>query len=225
LKRVVPVIFILFSVLHGEDFLFQVEKLTSGIKAPRDQGDNSLSQISSPFVASQHGEDNVLSANGKCIIFDYQNAQREQFLKISGVDRYTAKVIVNYRTRNGFKSIDDIRTIPSVTHEQYSLIKRYYMLGVECEREQREKREKDIKKSSSGTSKSQKRRTLSLQMIINNRVKISNRWYSKGDLVSGYRVSKIFFDQVVLEKGKTQKILKLFSEKPSFHIELVNQKN
>jgi len=52
-----------------------------------------------------------------------------------------------------------------------------------------------------------KRSTLNLSIIINKSAKINNRWYKKGDIISGHKILSISSSSVVIVKNKKQTIL------------------
>jgi len=72
-----------------------------------------------------------------------------------------------------------------------------------------EKRQKIVKKDFSFTSK--KDLTLQIYAIFQNRVNINGEWFEVGDMIDGYKIAKINKNFVLLKKGNSKKILKIFS--------------
>jgi hypothetical protein len=207
--------------LWGENFVDQIKGMASVIDSPRESKDI-LSEISSPFAISEMQTSSAFPQDGKCPTFDLKNAQMDHFLKISGVDRFTAKTIVRYKTRNGIKDVDSIKDISGVSFRQYSLIKNYFEKIQNCQNminELEKKKRETLLKKRKRSSKSYRPKKLYLEIIIDNRAKISNKWYSVGDKIDGYTVSKIAFDRVTIKNRYKEKVLK-FSQRENKNIEI-----
>ena len=71
------------------------------------------------------------------------------------------------------------------------------------------KRQKIVKKDFSFTLK--KDLTLQIYAIFQNRVNINGEWFEVGDMIDGYKIAKINKNFVLLKKGNSKKILKIFS--------------
>jgi len=56
-------------------------------------------------------------------------------------------------------------------------------------------------KTTSSTSKVKpKKRALKLWLVVNDSAKINNKWYKKGDMVSGYKIKRLDSKSVFLKK-------------------------
>lgn len=200
-RSVINLIFFLISTtLYSQvEFKEKIDSLAEQIKSPR--GASALPvAILSPFLIKER----EVIDSGVCNPFDLTKATKDEFHHIDGIDRFLAKNIVSFREKNGLNSIEDLHKIRGVGEIEFKQIKNYILKSRECLKPKVEKRvEKKIAK------KVVRRAKLKVQMIFNNRAKISNRWYKKGDLLRGYKIEEIGFDFVKIQNKYSEKILRL----------------
>ena len=200
-------------LLHSQtDFINLVQSITKEIEQPKRSLGDSIPAVN-PFISI----DKKLQRNTPkpptnvgCHPFNIQTASVSDFTQIDGIDRFLAKNIITYRNRYGFRSVDDIRKVWGIDDLLFTKIANHILDSQECLKEEQNRATK---------AKKRIRRTLKLEAILNDRVKISNRWYKEGDRLGKYIVKKIGSDFVQLSNRYSKKVLK-FSTSSKRHISI-----
>ncbi len=212
LKKISFLLFFPIFLQSQTDFIDMVQSITREIEQPKRSLGKAIPAVN-PFISiDKKLQRNTPkpSTNVGCHPFNIQTASISDFAQIDGIDRFLAKNIVTYRNRYGFHSVDELRQVWGINDLLFTKIANYILNSQECLKE-KTKKVKKIKKRF--------RRTLRLEAILNDRVKISNRWYKKGDRVGGYIVQNIDLDSVQLSNRYSKKVLK-FSTSSKRHISI-----
>ena len=212
LKKISFLLFLPIFLQSQTDFIDMVQSITREIEQPK-RGLGKAIPAVNPFISiDKKLQRNTPKppANAGCHPFNIQTASVSDFTQIDGIDRFLAKNIVTYRNRYGFRSVDELRKVWGIDDLLFTKIANYILNSQECLKEKKKRVKKRKKRFG---------RTLRLEAILNDRVKISNRWYKKGDRVGRYIVQNIDLDSVQLSNRYSKKVLK-FSTSSKRHISI-----
>lgn len=208
--KLILLIITTLTTLLPNTFIENVNNLTVKIESKRDGISKSSINIYNPFF-----EETILVKHDfekKCISFDFQNATKEDFTKIKGIDRYLAKNIIMYRQTHGLKYISDFKRVRGIGEKKFLSIKTYVNDSLTCltHAEQKKYKEKTVKPKNIIKIPPPK---LKVEIIFNSRVKILGKWYKVGDFIRSYRIQIIRKNYIKLKKRNSNRTLKLFQEK------------
>ena len=212
LKKISFLLFFPIFLQSQTDFIDMVQSITREIEQPKRGLGRAIPAVN-PFISiDKKLQRNTPKppANVGCHPFNIQTASVSDFTQIDGIDRFLAKNIVTYRNRYGFRSVDELRKVWGIDDLLFTKIANYILNSQECLKEKKKRVKKRKKRFG---------RTLRLEAILNDRVKISNRWYKKGDRVGRYIVQNIDLDSVQLSNRYSKKVLK-FSTSSKRHISI-----
>jgi len=203
------------SALTSEvSFQENIEKLVTDIQSPRDRfQDSNLTQITDPFFMKK--AEKVIKVD--CKNFSLQNITQSQLLKIYGIKLFHANKIVRYREKFGLTKIDDLKNIVGINQNQINYI-RIYIKQNTCKKVKKivtVKKSKIFKRAKT----IHHRKPIKLQIILNQKVKISDNWYKVGDKIRGYKISKIGIDFILISKQTTLKKIG-FSKNINYYINI-----
>ena len=208
MKKLFSIFIFLLSSLYSEtNFSHLVKSLTEEITKPK----GATSQISLSNISPFLEEENVEFENlGDCNPFNIKTATKEDFYRIEWIDRFLAKNIILYRERYGLYSVDELRNVKGMNEIIFHKIKNFIFQSRECLK--KEKPKPKPKTTQKVKRKRPKLPKLKLQIVFNDRVKILNQWYKKGDRVRGYIISQIGTDSVLLHKRGLKKKLTIYQK-------------
>jgi competence ComEA-like helix-hairpin-helix protein len=217
------------------EFQKLVDNYTAVINSPRDGldiGTNRL-DIYSPFLVGEKERREVgtttENSSGCSYTFDINRATEEDFQKVVGVDKKIASEIVYYRKSRGlFKRVDDLIFVKGVGKRELENIRSYYFNSMVCPKVKTSETEKEsifqkkasIPKLQDLTQKSVKKSRNPLQIIFNNRAKISGKWYKIGDRYGRYRVVDVGENFVKIVNGRRVKYLTFGESRKDSRIEI-----
>jgi competence protein ComEA len=136
--------------------------------------------------------------------FDWKSASRSELIEISGIGEKIAQKIINFRKENPLASLQDLRNAKIGVGKK---------IVYEIENFTKEKRVERC-------SYNRKNPTNNLEIVLNNRAKISGKWYRVGDKYGKYTVVKIGVDFVKISHNKNSLILKMKNRKDKFQIDI-----
>jgi hypothetical protein len=202
-------IVIFSSILWGENsFVTEVNRITDSINNHRAIKDEKRLDISDPFAKDVLPIDNECEAG--CCPINIQSAKHTDLLS-AGLDNFSANMIIKHQIRGSVRSIEDVKRIPEVPEDEYIKLKKYI-----------EKRNRCLIVStqveSAKIEPKKKRDPFEVQIIFEDRAKIADEWYVKGDEISGYIVKEIGSNFVKIQNRYSLRFLRIKRVKGSDNI-------
>jgi hypothetical protein len=195
---------------NSNEFSLKLKEIMNGIENHRESiQDNKFNNIHCPFILeiNSPAPQIEIEKKGQCNRFEMQTATKEQFMEISGIDRRLARVIVGYRNDIGFKKSDDLKKISGMNDIIFQAIVNKIRESENCFKELEDSKmafEIQSNNSESIQKKSEIKTIIEdnnpmLEMIFDDRVKISDKWYRVGDEVGNNKIVEIGFDSIKLK--------------------------